>query len=110
MPVELQLGRKWSSRFTRSAGGETAIDGYINFHVTKRERIRVVAGEFDAFRIDGEGFGQAGRRQVIVAWLVPGFNFPLRTDRRLYDARSLRVLDAELRELVACRQQIWRQA
>ncbi len=110
VPVELQLGRKWSSRFTRSAGGETAIDGYINFHVTKRERIRVVAGEFDAFRIDGEGFGQAGRRQVIVAWLVPGFNFPLRTDRRLYDARSLRVLDAELRELVACRQQIWRQA
>ena len=40
---------------------------------------------------------------------ISGIELPIEF-RRLYDARSLRVLGAELRELVACRQQIWRQA
>ena len=109
-PAELQLGRRWTVVYQRRAGGGPPTDAYYDYHVAARERIGLVAGEFEAFRIDGEGFNRYGTRLAFVAWLAPGFNFPLRTDLRRYDGRSLRVLDAEARELVSCRQLRWTQA
>jgi hypothetical protein len=110
-PAELQLGRRWTTRYRRTAGSAPPTEGYYDYHVAARERIRIAAGEFESFRIDGEGYNlHYGSQLRFVAWLVPGLNFALRTDRRRIDGRSLRVLDAESRELVSCRQLRWTQA
>ena len=110
-PAELQLGRRWTTRYRRTAGSAPPTEAYYDYHVAARERIRIAAGEFESFRIDGEGYNlHYGSQLRFVAWLVPGLNFALRTDRRRIDGRSLRVLDAESRELVSCRQLRWTQA
>ena len=110
-PAELQLGRRWTSRYRRTAGSAPPMEVYYDYQVAARERIRIAAGEFESFRIDGEGYNlQFGSQLLFVAWLVPGLNFALRTDWRRRDGRSLRVLDAEGRELVSCRQLRWTQA
>ncbi len=109
VPVEVQIGRTWTTRFTRARTGDEPISVYIDFRIAARERIRVGAGESEAFRIDGEGFDRrSGQRHVHATWIVPGLNFALRSESRRYDGRSLRVLEAEHRELVACRQWRWR--
>ena len=109
IPVEFQLGRKWTTRFVRIAGTQP-VEGYYDYHVAARERIKIAAGEFEAFRIDAEGYSQFGTQLLSVAWLVPGFNFALRSELRRRDGRSLRVIDAEAREMVSCRQLRWTQA
>ena len=106
--VTLRPSGTASSR-TRISGDEP-ISVYIDFRVSARERIRIGAGESEAFRIDGEGFDRrSGQRHVHTTWIVPGLNFALQSESRRYDGRSLRVLEAEHRELVACRQWRWRQ-
>lgn len=109
-PAELQIGRRWTVVFQRRAGTGPPMDAYYDYHVAARERVGLAAGEFEAFRIDGEGFNRLGARLAFVAWVAPGLNFSLRTDLRRYDGRSMRVLDAEVRELVSCRQRRWTQA
>lgn len=70
-PAEVQVGKKWSTRF-KEVAGSTVFD--FNLRISARELIRVPAGEFDAFRIDGEGWGSNDRRLQGTYWLVPGLN------------------------------------
>ncbi|MFO1309165.1 MAG: caspase family protein [Burkholderiales bacterium] len=109
VPSEVQLGRRWTTNFVFTRGAESS-DSYYDYVVAARERVKLPFGEVEAFRIDGEGFNRRyGTRLSIRHWLVPGVNYSLRTDNRRYDGRSMRVLYAELREMVSCRQMRWQQ-
>jgi hypothetical protein len=81
-PTELQVGRKWSSRY-RQSGVDTGTGEY-DFLITGRELIKVPAGEFSAFRVRGNGwfkpqFGSNNGVQT-TRWMVPGLNFPVRRE------------------------------
>jgi hypothetical protein len=108
-PAMVQLGVRWASRFVRTRDG-TRQDAYYDFRVAARERLALPCGEFETFRIEGEGFDQRGRRRTLVHWIVPGVNYSLRSDSTMYDPRSLRMTYAERREMVSCRQMRWSQA
>ena len=93
VPAELQVGKRWIARF-RVSKGERGGDFEAEFEIVKREKVVVPAGEFDAFRIEGRTRrsrhpAQASRPRRSgregsdsVTWLVPGLNFPVKTDRR----------------------------
>jgi uncharacterized caspase-like protein len=53
-PAEFAVGKRWTSRFivTNPKG---QFDTQIDFRIAARERIRVPAGEFDTFRVEGSG-------------------------------------------------------
>jgi len=91
-PSELQVGRKWSTRYEQS--GAVSGFGDYEFRVKARETVKVPAGEFSAFRIEGLGWfarsGTGNQRLHMVRWLVPGINFAVRREQR--QTSSLRVL------------------
>jgi hypothetical protein len=107
-PALVQLGVRWASRYTRTRDG-TRQDAYYDFRVAARERLTLPCGEFEAFRVEGEGFDQRGTRRTLVQWIVPGLNYSLRSESTMHDPRSLRVTYAERREMVSCRQMRWTQ-
>lgn len=75
VPAELQLGKKWSATFKRNDAGQISY-AFYDLHITSRERVRVPAGEFDAFKIEGRGWNTThGSRLEVNFWLVPGLNF-----------------------------------
>lgn len=61
IPAEVQIGNRWTPRFRAIENGQVT-DVYIDFRVAAREKVRVPAGEFDAFRI--EGYGGPHRRDA----------------------------------------------
>lgn len=95
-PAELQVGRRWTVRFEQT--GRHPGSGEYRFRVLRRERIKVPAGDFDAFKIEGEGWfnrrnstpGNASGSIRHTRWVVPGLNFELRRERLQFgDARVL---------------------
>ncbi len=99
-PTELQIGRKWASRYQQS--GLVSGFGEYHFRVTAREKVLVPAGELSAFRIEGEGwFNSAASRNratQLTRWVVPGINLAVRQE-----LRHLGVL----RQMVSARQAVW---
>ena len=81
-PAELQVGRKWSSRFQQS--GVAVGAGEYEFRITGREVVKVPAGEFSAFKIRGDGWFMGpfgGNRGVqMTRWMVPGLNVAVRQE------------------------------
>lgn len=103
-PAELQVGKKWTAAFKRTADGQTST-AFYDLHIVAREKVGVPAGEFDAFRIEGEGWNQTfGSRLQVTLWLLPGLGFPVKrewiTRNRRGDYRN-----TERHELVSLRQQ-----
>lgn len=104
-PAQLQVGNKWTTRFRLAFGGRVS-DSYFDHRVAARESVRVPAGEFDSFRLEGIGYNMTADIQIsLVVWVVPGLNFPLRSERIAQPRAARR--DTELRELVSCRQMRW---
>lgn len=98
-PVEIQLGKKWTSRFQQS--GKSQGVGEYTFRVVGRERTKVPAGELYPFKIEGSGwFNSAGTNTSlrITRWLVPGINLAVKQER-------LQFRDA--RVLVSAKQRVW---
>jgi hypothetical protein len=91
-PAELQVGRKWSSRFKQD--GASAGTGEYAYRITGRETITVPAGEFSAFRIHGEGWFMgpfvSNRGIHMTRWVVPGINLSVRQE--LHHLGSARVM------------------
>lgn len=92
-PTELQVGKKWVSRFQQT--GVVHGFGEYDFRVLGREKVKVPAGEFSAFKIDGTGwFNRRGEAMVRgirnTRWVVPGINIAVRRERFQFgDARVL---------------------
>ena len=106
VPAELQVGRKWTTRF-RVSEGMRVYESFLDYQVVGREWVKVPAGDFEAFKVEGSGFNRTlGTRLTVRTWIVPGFNFPLRSET-IRQPRNSVVREGELRELVACRQMRW---
>ncbi len=86
-PAELQIGKKWRALFSGSKGGKDN-GGYLDMQVVARERISVPAGEIETFRIEGVGFNSMGGRIEERRWVVPGINFPIRSETLIKKPRG----------------------
>ncbi len=103
-PAEIQVGKKWRAAFVRKVNGQST-NAFYDIHIVRRERIHVSAGEFDAFKLEAQGWNTTyGARLEMNIWLVPGLIFPI---RREWTTRSSRgqFTNTERHELVSLRQQ-----
>jgi hypothetical protein len=101
-PAELQVGKQWSSRYRRSRQGDVS-DWEVAFRITRRERVAVPAGPFEAFRIEGRGFSTTRRFEFEwLMWVVPGLNFVVKRD--LFSRAGGQLTFAEGIELVSLKQ------
>jgi hypothetical protein len=104
-PAEFQVGRKWTAAFRRIQNGVSS-NASIDMQIVKRETIRVPAGVFDTFRIEGHGWNMTfGNRREVKLWLVPGLVFPVKTESLTRNRRG-QFSQSQRRELVAMRQQV----
>jgi hypothetical protein len=108
IPAELQIGRKWTTRYRTSKPGSQS-EAYLNYRVVSRERVRVPAGEFEAFRLEAEGWHMTtGTRLAVRSWLVPGLNFELKYELIRHPRRGI-ASNGELFEMISCKQMRWTQ-
>ena len=104
---EYTVGKKWSTRFKVTPQGGAPSDNEVEFRVVARERVTVPAGTFEAFRVEGEGWGKGPFGSMHLKpkyWIAPGIRRPVASEdnRRL---SSGKVLAYERRELVSYLQQ-----
>ena len=84
-------------------------EAYLDYRVVGRERVRVPAGEFEAFRLEAEGWNMTkGTRLAIRTWVVPGLNFDLKFQIIRHPRKGI-ASSGELRELISCKQMRWTQ-
>lgn len=103
LPAELQLGKKWTASFKRMDRGQVTY-AYYELHIVSREKVKVPAGEFDAFRIEGRGWNRSvGSQLEVNLWVVPGLNFHVKWEW-VVNNRG-RFVVTQRHELVAYRQQ-----
>lgn len=109
VPDELQIGKKWSAKWIEQGprGGFGPLR--LDMKVVAFEKVDVPAGEFDAFRIEVNGWFGPGLPISRRYWIAPGLNFPVRYEHVLEgptgQGRTI-YLDAEHYELVSLRQQV----
>lgn len=106
LPAELQVGKNWRAGWKQKhpQWGEESIS--YDMHIPAFEKIRVPAGEFHAFRIDGRGWISRSTGSIHVqlsVWVMPGLNFPLK--REVMSRGWGRLLRTDRSELVSLRQQ-----
>ncbi len=108
-PTELQMGKRWTSlnnvvvKSGRFSGQTRRVE--MEVRIQAREKIRVPAGEFNAFRIEASGWsvGESNATKIEVKlWVVPGINMFIRRER--IKRRGNRLIESKLTELVAIRQ------
>lgn len=108
-PAELQVGKRWTILYslTFKTGPLTGKTNQVELdaRIRARETVRVPAGEFLAFRIEADGWssGERGATRIeFKLWVVPGINFPIRSER--IKRRGNRLVETRLTELLAIRQ------
>jgi uncharacterized caspase-like protein len=105
IPAEFQIGKKWTAAFRRTRDGQQS-NAYYDLQIVKRETITVLAGRFDTFLIEGNGWNMTkSSRLEARLWLVPGLIFAI---KREFVTRNKRghFAQTERHELVALRQQL----
>jgi hypothetical protein len=94
-PAELQIGKTWSAGWKLSTRYGTSTVK-MDFRIVAFEKVRVPAGEFEAFRIEGTGWavgnGYSNRREQRL-WIVPGLNFAIKTEIWVRDSRAIYASD-----------------
>ncbi len=105
MPAELQVGKSWSAGWKQKhpQWGEEHLS--YDLHIPAFERIKVPAGEFHAFRIEGRGWIRRSTGSIRVefsVWVMPGLNFMLK--REVTSRGWGRLLRTDRSELVSLRQ------
>jgi len=102
---EYAIGKRWRTQFRVSypQGGDG--DNNLDFRVTRREPVRVPAGAFDAFKVEGEGWGTlpgggGSMHSTFTYWIAPGVRRPI-ANETLNRHSNGKVLQSNRRELVA---------
>ncbi|MDO9025183.1 caspase family protein [Zwartia sp.] len=103
-PTEYQLGKKWTASNTRTVNGNKSFVTF-DIRIAAVEKVRVPAGEFDAFRIEINGWNLTNDVQLKETyWQVPGLNFPVKREV-LRRARNGQIVFSERLELMELYQQ-----
>lgn len=99
-PAELSVGRKWRTayEFTGNTGRKSSL--YYDFRITALEEIKVPAGSFKAYRVEGRAILQDGSVNHEVYWIDPATMQPVREE---WSQRSVRnqINASYIRELVS---------
>jgi uncharacterized caspase-like protein len=68
---EYAVGKKWNARYrVKAKDGREWISEYT-FRVVGKEKVTLPAGEFDAFKVVGEGTMSLGARLQFTYWIAP---------------------------------------
>ncbi|MFN0298859.1 MAG: caspase domain-containing protein [Burkholderiales bacterium] len=101
-PSELYIGKRWTAAFELTVQGVTSA-AVFDLRVTSREKVNVPAGEFESFKIEGNGWNHRyGRRIVQVLWVIPRLNFVIKRERAVYAGG--RIVESEREVLVSAKQ------
>jgi hypothetical protein len=74
-PAELYLGKKWGTRFKQARPDGSSYTFDYKLKVVGKEKIKVPAGTFDAYKIEARGFNiELGARLERNIWVSPGIN------------------------------------
>ncbi len=69
---EYSVGKKWTTRYKLVKPDGRAHYGAYEFKVIGRETVSVPAGKFNAFHVEGNGWGEESRAQLKLAyWVTP---------------------------------------
>lgn len=106
-PAELQVGKAWTAGWKQAhpVGGQELVS--LDVRVAAFEKIRVPAGEFEAFRIEARGWARRSNgvlQREHRIWIIPGLNFSLRFE--VVVKGYGRLLRTDRIELVSLRQQV----
>ena len=106
-PAEFQLGKQWHTRFSGQNRDIGPFTIELSMRIAARETVKVGAGSFDTFRIDGQGVRHGGKFSLQIrsqAWFAPENvrRFVLREERRIGGRGSIAM--AERQELLSFRQ------
>jgi hypothetical protein len=113
VPSEIYVGRAWTAYWVQGnrRKDQAPLNFYVKVRVTAFEKVRVPAGEFNAFRIEANGlqdeFKEVGNSFTRVVrkhtvWVVPGMNFSVKDELMLM--RYGAAFFTERRELTLFRQ------
>jgi hypothetical protein len=101
-PSELYVGKRWTAAFEATFRDVTSTIAY-DMRITMREKVKVPAGEFETFKIEGNGWNRRfGQRLVQVLWVIPGLNFVVKRERAWY--AGARIYFSEKFVLVSAKQ------
>jgi len=101
--AEYSVGKKWTTRFRAVTPKGFTTDTEFEFRVVAREPVKVPAGTFDAYRVEGQGWGVAPTGNVDVQssyWVAPGVRRPVASEM-LRRHSSGKVLTSTRQELTA---------
>jgi uncharacterized caspase-like protein len=70
-PAEYTVGAKWSTRFGWRRGNGAESSMALNMKVSERVVFMTPAGEFNAFKVVGEGWAEGGGHHEISYWIDP---------------------------------------
>lgn len=99
----LQQGKKWTVNEKFRSGQYGLIENDLKAEVVAFEKIRTPAGEFDAFKVEFDGWwnnrtSRNSGKVKAVAWYAPAIKRPVRSEYRTYvDGR---VWDESIEELL----------
>jgi hypothetical protein len=104
-PAEYTIGKKWTARYhVKGKDGKEWSTQYF-FKVVGKEKITVPAGEFDAFKVEGQGSMTLGARLQFNYWVAPDkVRRPLVTEFISHCSKSGTVFANERFELQSYRQ------
>ena len=104
---EYSVGKKWSTRFKVTVPSGATGTTEIEFKVVARERVTVPAGTFEAYKVEGQGWGSAllsptgGTINLQTKyWIAPGIRRAI-ANETLRKHSSGKVLNNERQELTA---------
>lgn len=100
---EYAVGKRWSTRFRAVTPHGFSSDMEFDFRVVGREQITVPAGTFEAFRVEGNGWGRAPRGTVklqTVYWISADVKRVLASETKRSHTNG-KVLNNERLELTA---------
>ena len=104
-PAEYTIGKKWTARYhVKGKDGKEWSTQYV-FKVVGKEKIALPAGEFDAFKVEGQGSMTLGARLTFNYWIAPDkVRRPLVTEFISQGSKTGTLFTNERFELVSYRQ------
>ena len=104
MPAEFQIGKKWTASNVSTVNGQKSLVTY-DVRIAAVDKIRVPAGEFDAFRVEAHGWNLTNDIELKETnWQVPGLNFSIKRET-LRRRRNGQIVFSERLELMELYQQ-----
>jgi hypothetical protein len=70
-PAEYTIGKRWTARYhVKGKDGKEWSTEYV-FRVVGKEKLSLPAGEFDAFKVEGQGSNTLGAQLQFTYWIAP---------------------------------------